>query len=289
MSGYGYIGLAAVLWGVLGPVARLAFDEGVAPLEVAFWRAAIAGAVFVAHAAIGRPGGIARRDVPGVVGFGIVGVSVFFASYQLAVQAGGAALASVLLYTAPVWVAVLSLLFLRERMTALKALAVALTIAGVAGIALGGGESVRLTTAALGWGLLSGLSYSLYYLVGKPYFTRYRTASVLAVALPLGALGLLPFVDFAPKSATAWAALGWIGTVSTYGAFLAYARGVRVLEATRASVVATLEPVVAAAVAFAWWGERFSLVGYAGAALILAAVLATILDPNRGRSGSQRS
>ncbi len=281
MSGYAYIGLAAVLWGVLGPVARLAFDEGLAPLEVAFWRAVIAGTVFVLHAVITRSGSVARRDVPGVVGFGVVGVSVFFASYQLTVQAGGAALASVLLYTAPAWVAALSLVVFRERMTVLKVAAVGLTLAGVAGIALGGGGSVRLSAAALGWGLVSGFSYSLYYLVGKTYFTRYSTAAVLAIALPLGAIGLLPFVDFAPKSGVAWAALGWIGLVSTYGAFLAYARGVRVLEATRASVVATLEPVVAAAVAYAWWGERFSLAGYAGAALILLAVLATVLDPNR--------
>ena len=128
MRGTAYIGLAAVLWGVLGPVARLAFDEGVAPLEVAFWRAAIAGAVFAAIAASTRPGRIERRDWPGVLGFGLVGVAVFFAAYQFAVEAGGAALASVLLYTAPVWVAVLSFAFLGERMTARKALAVALTL-----------------------------------------------------------------------------------------------------------------------------------------------------------------
>ncbi|MEP0546423.1 MAG: EamA family transporter [Rhodothermales bacterium] len=279
MKGAGYIVLAAVLWGLLGPVARLAFDEGVAPFEVAFWRAVIAGVLFVGHAAVVRTGGVARRDLPGIVGFGIVGVSVFFASYQLAVEAGGAALASVLLYTAPAWVAVLSVVVLRERMTALKGVAVALTLAGVAGITLGGGGSVRWSAAALGWGLVAGFSYSLYYLVGKHYFMRYGTAAVLAVALPLGALGLAPFVDFAPKSAVAWAALGAIGLVSTYGAFLAYARGVRTMEATRASVVATLEPVVAAAVAYAWWGERFSLWGYAGAALILAAVLVAVLDP----------
>ena len=288
MKGAGYIVLAAVLWGILGPVARLAFAEGIAPLEVAFWRAVIAGGAFVAHAVVARPDRIAKRDWPGVAAFGVVGVSVFFASYQLAVEAGGAALASVLLYTAPVWVAVLSFVFLRERMTALKVVAVALTIVGVAGIALGGGGSVRVTTAALGWGLAAGLSYSLYYLVGKVYFTRYATSAVLAVALPLGALGLVPFVDFAPKSALAWAALGWIGLVSTVGAFVAYAHGIRRMEATHASIVATLEPVVAGAVAFAWWGERFSLAGYLGAGLILAAVLGTILDPNRRRSDRPR-
>lgn len=278
VKGYAYIALAALLWGLLGPVARLAFAEGVGPLEVAFWRAVLAAALFVLHAVATRTRPVARRDLPGVAAFGAVGVTLFFASYQLAVEAGGAALAAVLLYTAPAWVALLGWAFLRERLTARTALAVALTMAGVAGIALGGGGSVRVTVPAVGWGLAAGLSYSFYYLVGKRYFARYSTAAVLSVALPLGALGLWPLTEFAPKSALAWAALGWIGLVSTYGAFLAYARGVRQLEATRASVVATLEPVVAAVVAFAWWGERFSAVGYAGAALVLAAVLVTVFS-----------
>lgn len=282
--GYVFIALAAVLWGLLGPVARLAFAEGVAPLEVAFWRAALASVLFAVHAAVARPRPVARRDLPGVAAFGAIGIALFFASYQLAVEAGGAALAAVLLYTAPAWVALLGVALLRARPTAATLAAVALTMAGVAGIALGGGGSVRVSAAAVGWGLAAGLSYASYYVLGRAYFARYSTAAVLAVALPLGALGLWPLAEFAPKSAVAWAALGWIGLVSTYGAFLAYARGVRELEATRASVVATLEPVVAAVVAYAWWGERFGAVGYAGAALVLAAVLVTVLSGGEERT-----
>jgi DME family drug/metabolite transporter len=63
-----------------------------------------------------------------------------------------------------------------------------------------------------------------------------------------------------------------------------YYAGLRRLSATRTAIVATLEPVLAAAPAYVWWDERFDIMGYAGSALILAAVLCTILGGSRGPS-----
>lgn len=279
--GYLYIVAAAACWATLGPVARLAFGEGVAPLEVAFWRATLGGACFVLHVLARRRRGVAARDVPAVLGFGVLGVTVFYASYLWAVEAGGAALASVLLYTAPAWVAVMSALWLGERMTGAKVVAVVVTVGGVACIALGGGGALRVTAAAIGWGLVAGWSYALYYPFGKLYFARYPAALVLAYALPAGALGLLPFVSQSPKTPVAWAAIGWLGIVSTYVAYTLYARGLQRLEATRASVVATLEPVMAAMLAYLWWGERFDASGYAGAALVLVGVVLAVTARER--------
>jgi drug/metabolite transporter, DME family len=70
--------------------------------------------------------------------------------------------------------------------------------------------------------------------------------------------------------------------LSTYGAYFCYYKGVRYLEASRAAIAATLEPVIAAVVAFFWWGEAFSISGYAGSAMILAAVLLMVLDRRTG-------
>jgi drug/metabolite transporter, DME family len=273
--GYVFVLLAAVLWGVLGPVSRVALRDGVDPLEIAFWRAAIAGACYGVHAmAIGRTR-VEGRDLPAVVGFGIVGVAIFYSAYQLAVQTGGAALASVLLYTAPVWVAIFSALFLRERMTGRKLLAVTLAIAGVAGIAVAGGGAggVRLSAAALFWGLLSGWTYALYYLFGKRYFDRYHTATLFFHALPIGALALLPFVRFSPKTGAAWMAIVFLAVVPTYTSYLLYSAGLRRIEATQAATVATLEPVVAAIVAYFAWNERMGTVGYLFAGLVVIAVV----------------
>mgnify|MGYP001378596837 CR=1 FL=1 len=281
--GYGYILLAATCWGLLGPVARWALEAGVEPLEVAFWRAVIGGVCFVGHAVWLRTRrgavGVKRRHWPVMAAFGLLGVSLFYSAYQFAVEAGGAALASVLLYTAPAWVAAIGVAWLGERLTALKAMAVALTLLGVAGIALGGTGAVRITWGALAWGLASGLSYALYYPFGKHYFDDYAPATVFACALPVGALGLAPLVAFAPKDAATWGALVFIGLVSTYGAYLAYGAGLRRLEASRASIVATLEPVVAALVAFWWWDERFGPWGYVGAVLVVAAAFLAAAAP----------
>lgn len=271
--GYAYVILAAVLWGLLGPVSRFAFREGVEPLEAAFWRAALGGVLFGAHALVRGRVRVAARDLPAVAGFGLVGVGLFYGAYFQAVREGGAALAAVLLYTAPVWVAVLAVLFLGERLGARKAGALAVAFAGVAGIALGTGEGVRITSGALFWGLLSGWAYALYYLFGKRYFARYETPTLFLYVLPVGALALLPFVELGPRSPLVWGVFLFLAVVPTYGAYLLYSAGLRRVEATRAATVATVEPVVAAVAAYLLWGERLSPAGYLFAGLVLVGVV----------------
>lgn len=270
--------IAAVCWGLLGPVARVALGDGVAPLEIAFWRAVLGGLLFAGHVAVMRGRSTGSRvqrlrgwDLVAVPAFGLVGVSLFYAAYQLAIQHGGAALASVLLYTAPAWVALIGVWGLGERWTRTKGLAIGLTLTGIVGIAASGARTVHFSWAAVAWGLVSALSYALYYPFGTHYFDRIAPATIFAVALPVGALGLLPLVSFHPKTGAAWGALAFIAGVSTYGAYLAYAAGLRRMEASRASILATLEPVVAAIVAHLWWNERFGTWGYLGAGLVLAA------------------
>lgn len=271
--GYLYVAAAAVLWGMLGPATRFAFAEGVGATEVAFWRAALGAGLFGVHAlAVGRVR-IARRDLPSVAAFGVFGVAGLLACFSWAVDAGGAALAAILLYTAPVWVALLSWTFLGERITGRKAAALAVASAGVAGIALSGGGAVRMSSAALGWGLASGLAYALYYLFGKRYFALYPTATLFLWALPVGALAMLPLVEWSPKTPAAWGWLAFVAVVPTYLAYVCYSAGLRRVEATRASVVATIEPVVAAVGAYLLWGERLAPAAYLFAGVVLAGVL----------------
>jgi DME family drug/metabolite transporter len=278
--GYAYIVGAALLWATIGPSARFALQAGIAPLEIGFWRATIAGLLFALHAGVRGRLRIARTDLPAVGAFALLGVTVFYWSYFRAVQLGGAALAAILLYPAPAWVALAAAFWLGERLTVRKSVAVALTLAGIALVAFGSGPAVAtgasVTTtrvAALAWGLLSGLAYAGYYLFGKRYFGRYEASTLFAYALPVGAVLLLPAVRFAPKAGHEWLVLVFLAVVPTYGAYLLYSFGLSRIEATRAATVATLEPVAAAALAYVVWGEALRAVGYVGAALVLAGVL----------------
>jgi len=279
--GYVYVILAALCWATVGPVARVAFEAGVTPLEVAFWRALLGGLLFGMHMGLFRSERLKRRHLGPMLGFAVVGVGVFFGAYMVAVEAGGAALAAVLLYTAPAWVAVMGVLLLGERLTLLKLFALTLTLVGVVGVAWGGDGDARFSIAAILWGLLSGISYATYYPFGRWYFNERTPATWFAHAFPVGALLLLPFVSFATKTGSAWIALAWLAVVSTYMAYLAYGAALQRLEATRASIVATLEPVFAGAMAFWWWSEQFGWVGYVGAVLILTAVVLATVDPKR--------
>ncbi|WP_110886413.1 DMT family transporter [Deinococcus yavapaiensis] len=264
---------AATLWGLLGIFGKFAGSLGLAPLEVAFWRAVLGGAFFAAHAVITRARLPKGKDLLMTVLFGLSGVSVFYGAYQLAVREGGASLASVLLYTAPAFVAVIGWRLFEERLGRAELLTMFVTIAGVALISVGGGTGVRVTGPALMFGLLSALTYALYYPYGKVYFARYGAPALLALALPIGALGLAPFTTFAEKSFAAWSLLLAMAFFSTYLAYFVYSLGLRHLPTTRASVIAALEPVVAAVLAAALFAERLSPLALLGAALVIGSAL----------------
>ena len=282
LRGYAFIIMAAALWGMIGPLAKLAFREGVEPLEVAFWRAFFAWLCFGGQALWRRKVRVRRSDLSMLALFGFTGVFLFYGSYQIAVRQGGAALASVLLYTAPAWVALMAAVFFKERMTLPKWSALGLTLAGVALVSRGSATAVAsgapISLLGIGCGLLAGFCYALYYIFGKVLADRYAAETVFLLILPMGGLFLTPWLTFGPKSPAAWAALLALAFFCTYGAYHFYYAGLRHLEAGRAAITATLEPVVAAVAAYFWWGEFFTPLGYAGAAMILAAVAIMIRD-----------
>ncbi|MFN2267442.1 MAG: DMT family transporter, partial [Desulfonatronovibrio sp.] len=260
-----YILVAALLWGCIGPVAKVAFSQGLSPLEVAFWRAITGWAFFACHAVLIQKIGIQTRDFPLILIFALICVTGFYGSYQLAVNLGGAAKASVLLYTAPAWVAILALIFLRERITIQAIGGIIASMAGVILISISSGNigGHNFSWAGIFFGLMAGFTYALYYIFGKKLFPRYQAVTVFSWILILGALSLVPFIEFTTPTKTSWLALVSLGFLSTYLAYFFYARGLVRLRASQAAVIATMEPVVAAFLAYLFWEENLGVWGYA--------------------------
>src|SRR5690625_881816 len=222
-TGLSLIFVAALLWGAIGLITPGILAEGVSPMEIAFWRALLGGLFFVIHAAgTGQLGLNRRSDAPRFFLFSLLGVSTFFASLVLAIDAGGTTLAFILLYSAPIWVLFGAWLLLGEALTPRKLALALLAVVGIVLVSSAGGSGVRITPAAVTWGLLAGLSYSSYYIFGKSILQRYRPVTIYAWILPLGALPLLPLVDFAPKTPVAWLLILLLAFLSTYLAYLLY-------------------------------------------------------------------
>ena len=116
LSGYLLVLTAAVLWGLLGVFAKDILAAGVGPLEISFWRATLAGGAFFVHALVRGRLRLARgSDALPFVGFALVGVTLFYASLNLSIAAGGVSLAVILMYSAPAFVVVLAAVLLGER------------------------------------------------------------------------------------------------------------------------------------------------------------------------------
>lgn len=207
MTGYLYVLAAAVLWSLIGPFSKICMEEGLAPLEVAFWRALLGGICFFAQTGICGGARIPVKHALFFCLFGVLSISVFFSSLQISIQLSGAAMAMVLLYTAPAWVAVFSRILFHESFSSRKGIALGLALFGTALVCFSGG-SLNAEPSVLGivCGLISGLCYASHFPFYVWWQPRYSTATLYAYMLLGGALALFPFVDFAPTRS--WTGVG---------------------------------------------------------------------------------
>lgn len=245
---------AATLWGSLGLFGKHLFAYDLEPLEVASARAAIA---FLTLAAAMAPRARrlvpARRDLPRYFLYGAISIGLFYFLYLEAIQHATIAIAAALLYTAPAFVLLFSWALRWEPVRPRQLLPLALTMGG-AFVVTGGAAALfsRATTLSLAGvlaGLGSGITYALFTVLGKRVVQTRDLLQVLFWAYGFGALvlGLLsppwrPFLD-APGAAPLLVGMG-IGP--SLLATLLFLAGVRHLQASTASMLATLEPVVAA-------------------------------------------
>jgi drug/metabolite transporter, DME family len=266
---------------MIGLFTPALLEVGLRPTDIGFGRALLGGLCFLVHGAARRQLRLERgRDVAGLLVFGSFAVGLFYVALAAVIDLGGVSLAWILLYTAPAWVALGAVVVLRERVDRVRAALIGVTVLGVALVALGGGAGVRISVGSVLWGLVAGWTYALWYVAGKRYLDRYTPVTISAWTLLAGAVALLPFARWHALPAHGWLLLIGLAVVSTYLPALAYYSGLRHAEATRASIVATVEPVVALGIAIVFAGERLEAVAVVGASLVLVA--ATIAS-SRGK------
>lgn len=279
------VAAAGALWALIGLFTTELLDLGMGAGAIAAWRALLGAACLAAHGALrGRLRLDRRADAARLLLFGAVSVGLFYGALSRAVELGGVSLAWILLYTAPGWVAVAATLVLHEHVDRLRRLLVLVTMAGVVLVAIGGGEGVRVTPASVAWGLTAGWCYALWYIGGKRFLVRYAPVTISAWAMLGGAVALLPFTALPPASLRAWALLLGLGVVSTYLPVLLYYSGLRTVEASRASIVATIEPVIALGIGAFFGAERLGALALLGAVLVLAA--AALASSSRSSASS---
>lgn len=284
-----YVIVAGCLWGIISIFVNSLKSMGFHSLQCVAIRTFFAAAILFFYLFVRdkRKLWIAWKDIKYFIGTGICSMVLFNYCYFEAIeQIGGAAVPALLLYTAPIFVMVLSAIFFRERITRKKVAALLLTFVGL-GLVTGaftGGEKVSISALLLGFG--SGFGYALYSIFGKLIVNKYDAVTITFYTFAVAAFGVVPMSGVVPKIALFWnlkcmiAILGLAG-FSTVLPFLLYTKGLCGMEAGRASILATIEPFVAAMVGGVLFGEVFTLPKSIGMLLILAAIVSINLEGTR--------
>jgi drug/metabolite transporter (DMT)-like permease len=280
------IGLATLCWGSLGPVVAFIGERtGLTPLGLATIRATTAALLLLAWLSWRRPTAlrVAWRDLPYLVLFGLLTVTGFYLALLTSYAVNGVALATLLLYLGPAIVAVVAVPVYGERLTSWRLLALLLAVVGAA-LAVRVDTVIDQAVAPLGLliGLAAAVGNALYSLLGKRAMVRLPAPTVLLYNLGIGAIGLLVLAAGGGTGPLpAWPELLpmalLLGSLLTLAPISLYLLALRELPAAVASILATLEPVVAIGLAWYFLGERLTPAQWLGAGLILAGVMALAL------------
>jgi drug/metabolite transporter, DME family len=267
---------AAALWAIAATVARGLFEDGVAPLDLAASRSIVAGlglAVLSARSARSK----ASISTFHLISLGLA-IALVNAAYYLAIDRLAVAIAVVIQYTAPALV--VSWVALRSRRAPSTVVLVAVTgaVAGVALVAeLPAGDFGTLDGIGIAFALASAVLFATYTLLSEGAAAVYGPLGALARAFAVASVLWIAYLVPAgwPSELVAsgnWPRVLFVGILGTLAPFLLYVWGIRRVAAERATIAATLEPVLAAAVAWTWLGQTLSLMQIAGGTLVIATV-----------------
>lgn len=289
--GPAFIILAGIFWGSMGIFVRKLGTYGFNPIQIVCIRVVLAALVFCVVQLAKDPKGfrISLRDVPLFLGLGLGSILFFTVCYFTAISMMTLSTAAILLYTSPIWIMLMSLLFFHEKLTAKKIIALVLAFGGcvlVSGISGGG-----LTIMGLLVGLGSGIGYGLYSILGTVALRRYTPYTVTTWTFIIAAIGSILIshpADLMAKISVAPSIPGLLGfslltaLVTAVIPFLAYTLGLRSVEASKAGILATVEPMVATLIGIFVFSEPLTLMSGVGVLLILSAVV--ILNVSNGNS-----
>lgn len=274
--------LAGCFWGSMGIFVRRLTDYGFSSIQIVAIRVTLAALIFCMLLLIKDPSGfrISVKDIPLFLGLGFGSILFFTVCYFTAITMMPLSTAAILLYTSPIWIMLMSVLFFREKLTGRKLLALALAFAGCVLVSGVSGEGMTLPGLLVGLG--SGIGYGLYSILGTVALRRYSPYTVTTYTFAFAALGawlICRPAEMLAKFAAAPNLPGLVffcfltALVTAVIPFLAYTLGLRTVEASRAGILATVEPLVATLIGVAVFSEPLTLLSGLGMLLILAAVV----------------
>ena len=296
-SGAVYIISAAVLWGFFPVFTRMLYAEGISVADAVAARAIVAALTYLIWGLLGGVfKGLKGKDYLFLAFYGVCSVLGTYLFYALAIKYLSAAMAAMLLYTAPAFVILFDRLLYGEPITRVKLIALAAAFIGSCLVVrIYDLESLVLNWQGIVLGLLAGISYSMLTVIGRKAIGRGYTP-LQNTFVPSISVGLIFCVAVPPwtiampsaKVALCYLAVGIIGSVLPY---FFYLKGLSSgIGGAAASILANVEPVAATLFGMIFFADTLELWQILGMAIVLfGAAIPSLSDRYAGkiRPGNQ--
>ncbi len=275
-KGYILIALVAFLWGSTSVVVSFVLAQGMGLLDVAFIMTSIGALTLLL--CVGKKGlSTIKLDL---IAYGLFVIPVFRILYTVSVLINGAGVTASLLYVAPLIVAILAPIIIGEKLALMDLF---LAILAVIGAYLSSNPSLKLTSVT---GFLVGLSLAVTYAITiiaiKYFYSKGYSMEEIVMQPTIAAIPILAALSIATEVKIIFdvitiMALLWGGIVSIGLALILYVKGMKLVKALEASIIATLEPVSALFLATLILGEHYEPLQLVGIFLILISALVIAL------------
>ena len=291
-TGYILVLCAGILWGSIGFFVRKLNGLGVDTELTAFMRIFCAWIILIPLlTGMSLKSGrnyfkISKKGLLQCFIMGLVTQAFFNLSYSGCINSVGVAMGSVLLYTAPIFVSILSRLLFKEEINARKGISLVINLLGCFIMVTGGDLSVlKVSGIGILLGIGAGFFYAMVTILGKFTSDEVDPFTMVFYNFLFGWISLVLISNPIPKIAAVsdlhfWLLAFGYGLIPTVGSYLFYMNGIsHDVELSRVPIIASVEPIIATIIGLLVFGENITLVN----ALGLVIVLFSIVLMNSGR------
>ncbi|MBP1889328.1 drug/metabolite transporter (DMT)-like permease [Clostridium moniliforme] len=277
--------IATLFWGMMGVTSRTLGNAGIDSMSISFFRCLIASIGFGIFLFIFNKDAF-KVDLKGIIISSIYGIVTFglsFTTFNIAVERVPIAVATVLMFTNPIWVTIFNAIFFKEKITGKKAIVIILAITGCFLISnIFGVGFENLDIVGLLVGLSTGVLFALQLVIPRFFEGKYTKDSMLIYGFIASAIVLAFFTNFTgiDNAITSSASpifvvlnILSIGVLSTFIANISYVKATDYIETGVASVLVALEPVLGSLFAYLVYGETLTGLQLIGGLLIIIAAI----------------
>lgn len=286
LKGYLLVILASSLWGISGTVAQKLFAEDGLTVEwLVTVRLLISGILFLLYAFVK----LSKRQVFEVfqhkssifhlLMFGIIGMLGVQYTFFAAIHEGNAAVATLLQYTAPIFIMIYYLFILKLKPMLVEMIAVILALGGTFLILTNGSlQTVSVSMTAFGLGIASAFALAYYLLHSGHLVRQFPSVLVMGYGMLIGGIVFCFFQNPFHVNMDGWtiATVGSIAFVIVFGTilpFLMYSESLRFITAKETSLLGCTEPLAAIIVSIVWLHTSFGIFQALGSLCIIVMVL----------------